>query len=200
MSREAVVLVLVLAYLALALGLRTYLHWRRTGSTGFRGVSGRPLSAAWFGGALFVAALIGGVAAPVLALAGIDPLLVTSRALDAGGILAVAAGTAALLWSQGAMGASWRIGVAASERTALVTDGPFALVRNPIFSAMLLSAAGFAALLPNVASLASLAALGLAIELQVRVVEEPYLARVHGEAYRAYASRVGRFVPGAGRL
>ena len=31
-------------------------------------------------------------------------------------------------------------------------------------------------------------------------VEEPYLLRTHGDEYRRYASRVGRFVPGVGRL
>jgi protein-S-isoprenylcysteine O-methyltransferase Ste14 len=34
----------------------------------------------------------------------------------------------------------------------------------------------------------------------VRFVGEPYLARAHGEDYRAYAGRVGRFLPGVGRL
>jgi protein-S-isoprenylcysteine O-methyltransferase Ste14 len=34
----------------------------------------------------------------------------------------------------------------------------------------------------------------------VRLVEEPYLERVHGEAYRAYAERTGRFVPRIGRV
>ena len=38
-----------------------------------------------------------------------------------------------------------------------------------------------------------------AVQLQVRVVEEPYLRRVHGRVYRGYAARVGRFVPGLGR-
>jgi protein-S-isoprenylcysteine O-methyltransferase Ste14 len=36
--------------------------------------------------------------------------------------------------------------------------------------------------------------------LQVRAVEEPYLLSVHGDAYATYAARVGRFVPGVGRL
>jgi protein-S-isoprenylcysteine O-methyltransferase Ste14 len=35
-------------------------------------------------------------------------------------------------------------------------------------------------------------------EAQVRLVEEPYLLGVHGDAYRAYAARVGRFSPGLG--
>ena len=40
----------------------------------------------------------------------------------------------------------------------------------------------------------------IALEIQVRLVEEPYLLRQHGDAYRNYAARVGRFVPGLGRL
>ena len=40
----------------------------------------------------------------------------------------------------------------------------------------------------------------LALEIQVRLVEEPYLLAIHGEAYRAYAAVTGRFVPGVGRL
>jgi len=34
----------------------------------------------------------------------------------------------------------------------------------------------------------------------VRAVEEPYLLDTHGDAYRGYATRVGRFLPGVGRL
>ena len=63
-------------------------------------------------------------------------------------------------------------------------------MRNPIFSALLLSAAGFALLLSTVAAGASFALLLAAIELQVRAVEEPYLRRVHGAAYLAYGRRV----------
>ncbi len=39
----------------------------------------------------------------------------------------------------------------------------------------------------------------IALEIQVRLVEEPYLQRVHGEAYRRYAARTGRFMPWIGR-
>ena len=35
------------------------------------------------------------------------------------------------------MGRSWRIGVEEGERTDLVTGGPFAIVRNPIYASML---------------------------------------------------------------
>ncbi|WP_169786243.1 ArsR family transcriptional regulator [Streptomyces yerevanensis] len=48
--------------------------------------------------------------------------------------------------------------------------------------------------------IASLAALVIAIELQVRVVEEPYLRQAHGAAYLDYATAAGRFIPAIGRL
>ena len=102
--------------------------------------------------------------------------------------------------AQISMGRSWRIGVRADDPTTLVVHGPFAVVRNPIFSCMLATSTGMTLLLPNALSLASIIALVVAIELQVRLVEEPHLLRTHGQSYRDYAATVGRFVPGLGRL
>ena len=183
-------------YLALAFGGRTLVQLR---STGFKGISGRPFSAEWSGGVLFVAAVLLGLAAPVLDLAGaIEPVAVLDGpAGHALGFVLFFAGLAGTLLAQAAMGASWRIGVDATERTELVTAGPFALVRNPIFSAMIPAFLGL--LVPN-AALAGFAAPVVAVEVQVRLVEEPYLTKNHGERYLRYASRVGRFLPGAGLL
>jgi protein-S-isoprenylcysteine O-methyltransferase Ste14 len=110
------------------------------------------------------------------------------------------AGLAGTLLAQLSMGASWRIGVDEAESTELVTGGPFALMRNSIFSAMVLAFLGLALLVPNAAALAAFLVLVTALELQVRLVEELYLMRTHGERYLLYASRVGRFVPGVGKL
>ena len=195
-------LVLYLVYLLLAFGLRTVVQVRRTGSTGFKGIGGRPGSAEWLAGVGFAVALILGASAPVLALLDVvEPI----DALDghgghAVGTILALAGIAATLVAQMAMGESWRIGVDPEERTALVTDGPFALVRNPIFSAMLPTALGLTLVVPSWVAILGLVGLLVALELQVRVVEEPYLLRTHGETYAAYARRVGRFVPGLGRL
>lgn len=40
-----------------------------------------------------------------------------------------------------------------------MTDGSFRLVRNPVFTAMLVTATGLAAIIPNAISIAGLAAL-----------------------------------------
>lgn len=189
-------------FLLLAFGLRTLIQLRRTGSSGFYGISGRPGSAEWVGGVLFVVAIALGVAAPALDLLDVlDPI----DALDgefghaAGGGLFFG-GFFATLMAQLAMGDSWRIGVDESERTELVTTGPFTAVRNPIFSGMIPVAVGLALLVPNVIALLAVVALIAALEIQTRLVEEPYLLRAHGEAYRSYAARAGRFFPLVGRL
>ena len=189
-------------FFAVAFGLRTWIHWRRTGSTGFRGISGAVGSAEWVGGVAFVVALVGAICAPLAQLAGwVAPLAALDHPFAHGiGVALAAAGIAMTLWSQLAMGDSWRVGVDASERTALVLAGPFRWVRNPIFTAMTAGLAGLALLTPNAVAAVALLAMIVALQLQVRLVEEPYLLRTHGAAYRDYAARAGRFVPGVGRL
>lgn len=195
-------LVLYLLFVGVLFGLRSVVMRRRTGSSGWRGISGRPGSAEWLGGVLFALALLLGLAAPICDLAGVATAIdaLDHLPLHVLGLLLVAAGTALSLAAQLAMGDSWRVGVQEGERTELVTGGPYAVVRNPFFAALLPAAVGFALLVPNVVALLALLALIVALELQTRVVEEPYLLRAHGATYADYAARVGRFAPAFGRL
>ena len=192
-------LAVYVVWFLLAFGVRTLVALRRTGDSGWRGLSGRPLTLEWFAGVLFTVALVVGVAGPVAALTGLDAL-VDSAALSRVGLVLALSGVAATLAAQLSMGDAWRIGVDERERTELVTDGAFRVARNPIFSAMVLAAVGLALMVPNAVALAGLAALVVALELQVRGVEEPHLRAVHGAEYLTYAARVGRFVPRLGRL
>jgi protein-S-isoprenylcysteine O-methyltransferase Ste14 len=195
-------LILYGVYLTLAFGLRTLIQLRRTGSTGFHGLGGRPGSAEWIAGIGFTVALLVGAAAPVLALLDlVEPIAVLdAMAAHLAGLLLAVGGIGFTFYAQVAMGASWRIGVDPAESTQLVTGGPFALVRNPIFAAMLPTALGLTLLVPSWVAITGLIGLAVALELQVRVVEEPYLLQAHGREYADYAARVGRFIPGIGRL
>lgn len=154
------------------------------------------------GGSLFAIAVALCVAGTALQLAG---ALSSVRALDGEGatilgVVLAALGIAIISSAQLAMGDAWRIGVDPAERTELVTHGPFSLVRNPIYAAMIPSFIGIALLAPNAVTVAGTILLMAALELQTRLIEEPYLSRVHGQRYAVYAARVGRFVPGLGRL
>jgi protein-S-isoprenylcysteine O-methyltransferase Ste14 len=149
---------------------------------------------------------IGGMATGVVAIeAVLNGSLGTIDGLDTtpvhvlGLVMAVLGGTGVFLAQLG-MGASWRIGVNHEERTDLVTGGWFSVIRNPIYTAMIVGWLGFALLVPTWLSFLAPLLVALGLELQVRYVEEPYLTRTHGEEYRAYGARVGRFLPGVGRL
>lgn len=195
----AAALVLYVVALVVLFGVRSWIQLRRTGSTGFIGISGTPADAGWWGGVLFAAAMVLGLAGPLLAVADVvtaDP----PAAVQIAGLVLALAGFAATLAAQTGMGASWRIGVDPAERTDLVTNGVFAHVRNPIFTAMAAAQAGVVLMVPTWISVLALVALVAAVQLQVRAVEEPYLRSVHGGAYAAYAARAGRFLPGIGRL
>lgn len=182
-----------LVFFALAFGLRSYLQWRATGTTGFVGVRR---------GASVLERLTGAALGLTLALGPVAPWLgepLWQRGHGLGALLALV-GIGLVLVAQLQMGRSWRIGVNDSERTELITTGAFALVRNPIFSAMLLVSLGLALAAPTALALALPPVLWLALELQVRRVEEPYLLRTHGAPYLDWACRTGRFLPGVGRL
>ncbi|MBP2452335.1 protein-S-isoprenylcysteine methyltransferase [Mycobacteroides abscessus subsp. massiliense] len=192
---------LYLIFAVLGFGWRSWTQYRHTGSTGFRGIHGRPGSLQWLAGVGFIAAILAGAAAPLLQLLDIlAPISVLDATwIHTTGTMAAVAGIAATVYAQRDMGQSWRIGVDPSETTTLVRHGAFALVRNPIFTAMLIFAAGITLMTPNPLALAAFLVLLVTIELQVRVVEEPYLNAVHGRAYRDYCGAVGRFVPHIGR-
>lgn len=161
-----------------------------TGDTGVRGAARDRGALALLAGVLLV---------PAWLAIGVAPLL-SRRAPWCGGLVVTGVGIALAVSSQRAMGASWRIGVAPGERTALVTGGPFRWVRNPFFTGMALVAAGTTASSASQLGAVATASLFATIVVQVRRVEEPYLLATFGDEYAAYAGRTGRFVPGIGRL
>ncbi|MCZ7537189.1 MAG: isoprenylcysteine carboxylmethyltransferase family protein [Acidimicrobiia bacterium] len=195
MNRAVAAIILEVTFFALAFGWRSWIQWRRTGSTGFirprRGAS----TAELVGSGGFVLALVLLVAAPIADLANLDRIGILDATWTAA---AGVSGVALTLVAQLGMGDSWRIGVDPAGRTDLVTGGVFGSVRNPIFTAMLVATAGLALLVPNLVSAAAFVVLFAALEVQVRLVEEPYLRATHGPVYDSYLATVGRFVPHLG--
>lgn len=96
------------------------------------------------------------------------------------------------------MGGSWRVGID-GRPTELVSGGMFRLVRNPIYTGVLCMLVGLVAAAPSPWTVCFLVNTALLLAVEVRL-EEAHLESLHGAAYRSYASKVGRFIPGVGKL
>lgn len=181
--------------LAAAFGLRTLVHRRRTGTTGWVPA---PTPAARAGDGLFAVGAAATLAAPALELAGVVrpwPPAARSRASASAGAALVVAGSAVSLTAQGHMGSAWRAGIDLSADDELVTTGLFRVVRNPFYTGILLAAAGAALMVPSAVALAAWVALLAGCQIDVRLVEEPHLRAAHGEAYSRYEASTPRFLP-----
>ena len=180
--------------------VRSWVHKRETGDSGIRpgafAADASILERVAY--VLLIVAFAGAVGAPIAAMAGLEPLWDNSAVRWVGAVMAVT-GIGLTYAAQVGMGTEWRIGIDRTEVTGLVTSGVFGLVRNPIFTAMIFTAVGFALMVPNAVAIIAVVCLVLAIEMQVRFVEEPHLRRLHGTGYEQYAAEVGRFVPLIGR-
>jgi protein-S-isoprenylcysteine O-methyltransferase Ste14 len=106
--------------------------------------------------------------------------------IDTLGWLSFVLGTALRWWSA--------LYLASSPRTTLITSGPFSICRNPVQIGNLLL--GFSLVLFVASATFALGfAIGAAACLSMAVrTEERRLMRSHGNVYRQYCQRVGRFL------
>jgi protein-S-isoprenylcysteine O-methyltransferase Ste14 len=193
-------LILIVVWLVVVTLVRAVLTGRRTGMAPiqFRDRAG---SAQWWSKVLSSLAVVAGVLAAIADIVGLPPFAPLDQLVVAAvGVGLVVVGIAGTVACQVAMGDSWRGDVDPELRTALVTTGPYRYVRNPILTSTFVTALGITLVVPNAFALVFLAGVVASLQIQVRLVEEPYLLRVHGDAYRRYAANTGRFIPGLGRL
>ncbi|MGR6328291.1 methyltransferase family protein [Sphingomonas sp. XXL09] len=125
----------------------------------------------------------------------LDPL--AASAIGKAILTAVCIGVALtlFLWARQTMGRNWSIVARTRMDHALVTAGPFAHVRHPIYTAIGLLLVGVALGLGHEPRLiAALPVYALGTWLRVRI-EERLLRMQFGGTYDAYAARVKRFVP-----
>ena len=191
----APIALLVLFHLLVA--LRNEIHKRRTGKSGnflHRGRTRferlRALGFRLLLGLAWVQTLR--VALGWLELAPTPLLRALGCALGLGGALL-------MFRAQLELGDSWRIGIEPGARPGLVERGMYRWSRNPIFLWLLVSWIGLALLVFDALLGAGVVLMVLGVRAQV-LEEEHWLLETYGEGYRDYAGRVGRFVPGIGRL
>lgn len=111
------------------------------------------------------------------------------------GLALVAAGLSLYVWcaAEFARGLGTPFPLAETER--LVVRGPYRLVRNPMYLAVLCAILGWAVFLRSAWVLAYAGLFVVGVTAFVAVVEEPRLERRFGADYAAYRSRVRRWLP-----
>lgn len=97
-------------------------------------------------------------------------------------------------WVQAALGKHWSAQFQLREGHQLVTSGPYARIRHPLYTAMLGISIAFALTSGNwiLVAFVILAVLGIFLRVPR---EEQMLLDEFGEQYRAYMQRTGRFFP-----
>lgn len=106
------------------------------------------------------------------------------------GVMLCAAGIAFAIWARTILGTNWSGIATVKENHELICRGPYAVVRHPIYTGLLLAYIGTAlALWPTVGSLTLLAAFILAGVIKSRQ-EEKLMESQFPDAYAAYRKKV----------
>jgi protein-S-isoprenylcysteine O-methyltransferase Ste14 len=108
-------------------------------------------------------------------------------ALTAGGLLFT-------VWARVHIGMNWSGIVTIKEGHELITSGPYAIVRHPIYTGLLLAFAGSALARAEWRGILAVVIALWALWRKLRI-EERWMREQFGEAYQAYSKRVAALVP-----
>lgn len=111
------------------------------------------------------------------------------------GLLMVVVGLGFAIWARFTIGRNWSGTVTVKENHVLITRGPYAWVRHPIYTGVLLALLGTAFVGGTIASLLAVAFATVALWWKLRI-EERFMADTFGEQYTAYRLRVKALIPG----
>jgi protein-S-isoprenylcysteine O-methyltransferase Ste14 len=136
-----------------------------------------------------------GLAWPTLKLGALDARFVPQSAiLEIAGVALVVAGVALAIWSRQTLGANWSASVTIKTGHSLISRGPYAVVRNPIYAADIIMVLGMAVALGEVRGLLGLALMVGAAWHKARS-EERFLLAEFGDEYAGYRRDVGFLLP-----
>jgi len=125
----------------------------------------------------------------------LHPLFPAAPRLAWAGVALAVAGFALTWWARIHLGKDWSAAVTLKENHALVRSGPYALMRHPIYTGLLLAFAG--TVLAEDAASAWLGFALVAFGFVLKLPREERLLIAHfGETYKDYQARVRALVPG----
>ena len=98
-------------------------------------------------------------------------------------------------WGRLHLGALWSATIIRREGHRIVDTGPYALVRHPIYTAIIAGAIGLAVVKATPIALAGAALIAIGFRLKARVEEDYLAAELGQDAYASYRRRVPMLIP-----
>ena len=154
--------------------------------------------------AMLIILVVMPVVAILLVTRALAPLEATRFGIEEGrplalvevlGIVVLVAGHLLVSWGRLALGTAFRPGGATPRSgDTLVVQGPYRLIRHPMYTALLCLVLGLTLLVQSLVLLALFAALLVMILLLIPI-EERQLEDAYGDAYRDYRKTVKALVP-----
>jgi protein-S-isoprenylcysteine O-methyltransferase Ste14 len=165
-----------LGWLVAAVGAKPSIRRRR---------HGRPI-------ALLIIA-VGAVVTRALRPSGTNALLIHSSVVRSIGAAIVVCGLAIAVWARVTLGRNWGMPMTEKDQPELVSSGPYAVVRHPIYSGIVLATVG-TALAVSLGWLIVAVVLGVYFGYSA-TVEERTLVEQLPDAYPGYRARTKMLIP-----
>ena len=110
------------------------------------------------------------------------------------GAAVTVAGFLFAVWAREHLGRNWSRSVTIKQGHELITTGPYAVVRHPIYTGILTGFLGMAIAVSEVRGFIAFAIMFLALWAKFRM-EEKWMRSQFGETYAAYSRKTAALVP-----
>ena len=110
------------------------------------------------------------------------------------GVSFTALGIAFAIWARLHIGQNWSSTPTVKVGHELIRTGPYAWVRHPIYSGLLIAACGTAIAQARLRGILAIAFVWIGFTIKSRI-EESMMAKTFGEAYESYSQSTGALLP-----
>ena len=110
------------------------------------------------------------------------------------GAVVTIAGLLFAIWAREHLGSNWSRSVTIKQGHELITTGPYAVVRHPIYTGILAGFLGMAIAISQVRGFVAFVLIFLVLWIKLRM-EEQWMRSQFGETYATYAHQTAALVP-----
>ncbi len=118
-----------------------------------------------------------------------------TEVVDGVGLALTVAGFLIAIWARLTLGGNWSSSVTVKQDHTLTIRGPYAYVRHPIYSGLLLAVLGTAIVFGEVRCFLALIVMATGFWIKFHT-EESFMEEEFGQQYSAYKERVKALIPG----